>query len=52
MVQPVTKFAATLMQPDMVLDMLGTALTIARSDRPGPVVVDIPDDLQRAEVDA
>jgi len=51
MVGPVTKFAATLMQPDMVLEMLNTALTLARSERPGPVLVDIPDDLQRAEVD-
>src|SRR3990167_4837917 len=51
MVRPVTKFAATLMQPGMCLEMLRTALTLARIDRPGPVLVDIPDDLQRAEID-
>ena len=52
MVRPVTKFAHTLMQPDRVLDILGTALAIARAERPGPVLVDIPDDLQRAEISA
>jgi acetolactate synthase-1/2/3 large subunit len=50
MVRPVTKFAETLMQPDRILEMLATALDRARSGRPGPVLVDIPDDLQRAEV--
>lgn len=50
MVRPVTKFAETLMQPERILEMLGTALYQARSGRPGPVLVDIPDDLQRAEV--
>ena len=50
MVRPVTKFAETLMQPDRVLEMLATALDRAHSGRPGPVLVDIPDDLQRADV--
>lgn len=50
MVRPVTKFAETLMQPDRVLEMLATALDRAKSGRPGPVLVDIPDDLQRAEI--
>lgn len=50
LVRPITKFAETLMQPDRILDMLGAAVAIAREGRPGPVLVDIPDDLQRAEV--
>ena len=50
MVRPVTKFAETLMQPERILEMLATALDRARSGRPGPVLVDIPDDLQRAEI--
>jgi acetolactate synthase-1/2/3 large subunit len=50
MVRPVTKFAETLMQPERINEMLATALDRARSGRPGPVLVDIPDDLQRAEV--
>lgn len=51
MLRPVTKFAETLMQPDRVLEMLRSAVAIAREGRPGPVLIDIPDDLQRAEVD-
>lgn len=50
MVRPVTKFAETLMQPDRILEMLRAAVAVAREGRPGPVLVDIPDDLQRAEV--
>ena len=50
MVRPVTKFAETLMQPDRVLEMLRSAVAIAKEGRPGPVLVDIPDDLQRAEI--
>lgn len=50
MVRPVTKFAETLMQPERILEMLATALDRARSGRPGPVLIDIPDDLQRAEI--
>ena len=51
MVRPVTKFAETLMQPERILEMLAAAVAIAREGRPGPVLVDIPDDLQRAEVE-
>lgn len=50
MARPVIKFAETLMQPERVLEMLRAAVSIAREGRPGPVLVDIPDDLQRAEV--
>lgn len=50
MVRSVTKFAETLMQPDRVIEMLSAALERAQSGRPGPVLVDIPDDLQRAEI--
>ena len=50
MVRPVTKFAETLMQPERIIDLLSTAVDRARSGRPGPALVDIPDDLQRAAV--
>lgn len=50
MVRPVTKYAVTIMQPERALDILAAALTFAKKGRPGPVLVDIPDDLQRAEV--
>lgn len=51
MVRPVTKFAETLMQPERIVEMMSAAVTIAREGRPGPVLMDIPDDLQRAEVE-
>ena len=50
MVRPVTKFAETLMQPERVIEMLRAAVALAQEGRPGPVLVDIPDDLQRAEI--
>lgn len=50
MVRPVTKFAHTIMQPATAIEMLEAAVRIAKSDRPGPVLIDIPDDLQRAEI--
>lgn len=50
MVRPVTKFAETLMQPERVLVMLEAAVAVAREGRPGPVLVDIPDDLQRVDI--
>jgi acetolactate synthase I/II/III large subunit len=50
MVRPVTKFAETLMQPERALVMLRAAVAVALEGRPGPVLVDIPDDLQRVEI--
>jgi acetolactate synthase-1/2/3 large subunit len=50
MVRPVTKHAVTVMDPADTLYELGRALWIARDGRPGPVLVDLPDDIQRAEV--
>jgi acetolactate synthase-1/2/3 large subunit len=50
MVKDVTKYAVTVMQPERILEELAAALTMAREGRPGPVLVDIPDDLQRAEI--
>src|SRR5258708_4171349 len=47
----VTKFAAQILDPLSIRAVLEEAYHIARSDRPGPVLVDIPDDLQRADID-
>lgn len=51
MVRPVTKYANTLQEPSAIAWMLDDAVRRATSGRPGPVLLDIPDDLQRAEVD-
>lgn len=50
-VTPVTKYAVTVTDPDTIAWHLDKALHIARSGRPGPVWVDVPLDVQAAQVD-
>jgi acetolactate synthase-1/2/3 large subunit len=47
----ITKYAVLVQDPYRVEYELEKAVEIARSGRPGPVLVDIPDDLQRMDVD-
>lgn len=47
----ITKYAVTIRDPYTIRFELQKAVAIARSGRPGPVLVDIPDDLQRMEID-
>jgi acetolactate synthase-1/2/3 large subunit len=47
---PVTKYAVQLQDPNFIRYHLEKAFHIAFSGRPGPVLIDIPDDLQRTEV--
>ncbi|MEI6149538.1 MAG: thiamine pyrophosphate-binding protein [bacterium] len=49
--QPVTKYSVLLDRPERIRFELEKAVHIARTGRPGPVLIDIPDNLQRAEVD-
>jgi len=49
--QSITKFTIKIKKPEQIRFVLEKALHLATSDRPGPVLIDIPDDLQRAEVD-
>ena len=49
--RPVTKYATQIVNADRIRFELEKACHLARSGRPGPVLVDIPDDVQRAEVD-
>jgi len=50
-VKPITKYAVTVTNPNHVLHELNVAITSAQSGRKGPVLVDIPDDVQRMECD-
>lgn len=50
MVRPIVKYAVTPLRAEDVIPNIEAALRIARSGRPGPVLVDICDDLQRAEI--
>lgn len=51
MVRPITKFAEALLDPNDVAFMVEKAIWIARSGRPGPVWIDVPIDIQAAQVD-
>lgn len=50
-VRPITKYAVTLVDADQIRYELEKALVHMRSGRPGPVLVDIPDNLQREIID-
>lgn len=47
----VTKYAEQLRDPKQIAFMLDRAYFEAENGRPGPVLIDIPDDLQRAQID-
>lgn len=51
MVKPITKLAVLITDTAELRYELERAVHIARSGRPGPVLVDIPDDLQREMID-
>lgn len=48
--KPITKYAVLIKHPEKIRYELEKAFYIARNGRPGPVLLDIPDDVQRAEV--
>jgi len=50
-VRPITKFAVSVNNPKDIRQLLEKALHIATSGRPGPVWIDIPLDVQGAEVE-
>jgi len=50
MCRPVTKYAAMLLDPRRIRFELEKACHIARTGRPGPVLLDIPDNLQRVDI--
>jgi acetolactate synthase-1/2/3 large subunit len=49
-VKPLTKYAATVLDPQTIRYHLEKAVFLARSGRPGPVWIDIPLDVQAAPV--
>ncbi|RWJ00447.1 MAG: glyoxylate carboligase, partial [Mesorhizobium sp.] len=48
---PVAKWAVTVMEPYLVPMALQKAFHLMRSSRPGPVLVDLPVDVQLAEIE-
>lgn len=51
LVSSITKYAHQVTHIDELIPCLLKAITIAREGRPGPVLLDIPMDIQRAEID-
>lgn len=51
MVKPVTKYAVTVTDPQLIRYHLERAIYLAKSGRPGPVWIDIPLDVQAAMID-
>ena len=49
--KPVTKWAVTVQEPALVPRVLQQAFHVMRSGRPGPVLVDLPLDVQLAEIE-
>ncbi len=49
--KPITKYGVQIDDPEKIRFELEKATYLAKSGRPGPVLIDIPDDLQRAEID-
>ncbi len=50
-VKPITKYAVTVMEPEEIKYYLEKAIYLAKSGRPGPVFLEIPLDVQAAEID-
>ena len=50
MVKKITKYATLVLVPELIQTVLEEAVEQATSGRKGPVLVDIPDDNQRADV--
>ncbi|GAA1263294.1 glyoxylate carboligase [Pseudonocardia aurantiaca] len=48
---PVTKWAATILEPGQVPGAFQKAFQLMRSGRPGPVLIDLPIDVQLAEIE-
>ena len=46
----ITKYIVKINKPEMIRFELEKAVYLAKSGRPGPVLIDIPDDIQRAEI--
>lgn len=52
MARPVTKYAVLVEDPSRIRYELEKAVSMARGGRPGPVLVDVPDDVSRMDIDA
>ncbi len=49
--RPLTKLAVTVMEPGQIIGTFQQAFHLMRSGRPGPVLIDLPIDVQMAEIE-
>lgn len=49
--KPLTKMSVTVLEPAQLPGILQKAIYLMRSDRPGPVLIDLPIDVQMTEID-
>ena len=49
--KPITKYAVLITEPEKIKYELEKCFYLATSGRPGPVLIDIPDDIQRANIE-
>ncbi|NVK43711.1 MAG: glyoxylate carboligase [Oceanospirillaceae bacterium] len=49
--KPVTKWATTVLEPGLIPQVFQKAFHLMRSGRPGPVLIDLPFDVQMAEIE-
>jgi len=52
MFEPVTKWATTILHPDTIPEIIRKSVRIARSEKPGAVLVELPEDVAELETDA
>lgn len=50
LLEPVTKWIGRVSRPEMLVDIMDHALRVATAGRPGPVVLEVPDDVMVAEI--
>lgn len=51
LVQSITKYSVQIKDENLLPELLQKAINIAKTGRPGPVLLDIPMDIQRANID-
>ncbi|OLP58251.1 thiamine pyrophosphate-binding protein [Xaviernesmea oryzae] len=51
LVTPITKYATMITAPEQIVEAMDRALTLANTGRKGPVWIDVPLDLQSAQID-
>ena len=52
MFEPVTKWASTILNPDTIPEIVRKAVRIARSEKPGAVLIELPEDVAKLDTSA